>query len=260
MYLIILTLSKRIMSKRKYGRLFNIIAISLSVGILIGYAGNNKDVLGLLDDYFKPQVTRGVNPVLIGSGEVATCFTPPSGCGTVIANLISRAEKSIYVQAYGFTSGEIAKALINASNRGVKVRVLLDKSNIGAKYSKMRDLRKAGIEVLIDEISGIAHNKTIIIDASLMSLVLGLNPSPFRRQEASVDQVERKFCVSKLRTLQLTADGCSVITGSFNFTTSADIRNTENVIMIRDKQVAQRYLQNWFARYEISHARITKKQ
>ena len=206
------------MSKRKYGRLFNIIAISLSVGVFIGYAGNNKDVLGLLNDYFKPQVTTEINPVLIGSGEVATCFTPPSGCGTVIANLISKAQESIYVQAYGFTSGEITKALINASNRGVKVRVLLDKSNIGAKYSKMRDLRKAGIEVLIDEISGIAHNKTIIIDASL------------------------------------------IITGSFNFTTSADIRNTENVIMIRDKQVAQRYLQNWFARYEISHARITKKQ
>ena len=206
------------MSKRKYGRLFNIIAISLSIGIFIGYAGNNKDVLGLLDDYFKPQVTREVNPVLIGSGKVATCFTPPSGCGTVIANLISKAEESIYVQAYGFTSGEIAKALINASNRGVKVRVLLDKSNIGAKHSKMRDLRKAGIEVLIDEISGIAHNKTIIIDASL------------------------------------------IITGSFNFTTSADIRNTENVIMIRDKQVAQKYLQNWFARYEISHTRITKNK
>ena len=206
------------MSKRKYGRLFNIIAISLSVGVFIGYVGNNKDVLGLLDDYFKPQVTREVNPVLIGSGKVATCFTPPSGCGTVIANLISKAEESIYVQAYGFTSGEIAKALINASNRGVKVRVLLDKSNIGAKYSKMRDLRKAGIEVLIDEISGIAHNKTIIIDASL------------------------------------------IITGSFNFTTSADIRNTENVIMIRDKQVAQKYLQNWFARYKISHARITKNK
>jgi phospholipase D len=206
------------MSKRKYGRLFNIIAISLLIGIFIGYVGNNKDVLGFLDDYFKPQVTREVNPVLIGSDEVTTCFTPPSGCGTVIASLISKAEESIYVQAYGFTSGEIAKALINASNRGVKVRVLLDKSNIGAKHSKMRDLRKAGIEVLIDEVSGIAHNKIIIIDASL------------------------------------------VITGSFNFTTSADIRNTENVIIIKDKQVAQQYLQNWFARYEISHARITKNK
>jgi phospholipase D len=206
------------MSKKKYGRLFNIIAISLLIGIFIGYVGNNRVVLGFLDDYFKPEASKEINPVLIGSGEVATCFTPPSGCGAVIVNLISKAEESIYVQAYGFTSGEIAKALINASNRGVKVRVLLDKSNIGAKYSKMRDLRKAGIEVLIDEVSGIAHNKIIIIDASL------------------------------------------VITGSFNFTTSADIRNTENVIIIKDKQVAQRYLQNWFARYEISHARITKNK
>ena len=49
-----------------------------------------------------------------------------------------------------------------------------------------------------------------IFVSGLMSLVLGWNPSPFRRQEALVDQVERKFCVSKLRTLQLTADGCSV--------------------------------------------------
>ncbi|MCE2731516.1 MAG: phospholipase D family protein [Rickettsiaceae bacterium] len=193
------------MSKRRYHTLFKVIAISLLVGIFIGYAGNNRDVLGFLDNYLKPQVTREVNPVLISDSEVATCFTPPSGCGAVIANQISKAQESIYVQAYGFTSGEITKALINANNRGVKVRVLLDKSNIGAKYSKMRDLRKAGF----------AHNKIII-------------------------------------------DGSAVITGSFNFTTSADIRNTENVIIVQNKPLAQKYLQNWHARYEMSHARITK--
>lgn len=204
------------MSKRRYHTLFKVIAISLLVGIFIGYAGNNRDVLGFLDNYLKPQVTREVNPVLISDSEVATCFTPPSGYGAVIANQISKAQESIYVQAYGFTSGEITKELINANNRGVKVRVLLDKSNIGAKYSKMRDLRKAGIEVLIDEVSGIAHNKIIIID------------------------------------------GSAVITGSFNFTTSADIRNTENVIIVQNKPLAQKYLQNWHARYEMSHARITK--
>jgi len=204
------------MSKRKYRNLFNVIAISLLVGMFIGYAGNNRDVLGFLDNYFKPQAIREVTPVLIGNSEIGTCFTPPSGCGTVIASRISKAQESIHVQAYGFTSGEIAKALINANNRGVKVRVLLDKSNIGAKYSKMRDLRKAGIEVLIDEVSGIAHNKIIIID------------------------------------------GSAVITGSFNFTTSADIRNTENVIIVQNKPLAQKYLQNWHARYEMSHARITK--
>jgi len=204
------------MSKRKYQNLFNTIAISLLIGILIGYAGNNKKVLSFLDDDFKPQSIREVEPVLIDGDLISTCFTPPSGCGTVIASRISKAQESIHVQAYGFTSGEIAKALINANNRGVKVRVLLDKSNIGAKYSKMRDLRKAGIEVLIDEVSGIAHNKIIIID------------------------------------------GSAVITGSFNFTTSADIRNTENVIIVQNKPLAQKYLQNWHARYEMSHARITK--
>ena len=204
------------MSKRKYQNLFNAVAISLLIGILIGYAGNNKKVLSFLDDDFKPQSIREIEPVLIDGDLISTCFTPPSGCGTVIASRISKAQESIHVQAYGFTSGEIAKALINANNRGVKVKVLLDKSNIGAKYSKMRDLRKAGIEVLIDEVSGIAHNKIIIID------------------------------------------GSAVITGSFNFTTSADIRNTENVIIVQNKPLAQKYLQNWHARYEMSHARITK--
>lgn len=201
------------MSKRKFRNLFNVIAISLLVGMFIG---NNRNVLGFLDNYFKPQAIREVTPVLIGNSEIGTCFTPPSGCGAVIANQISKAQESIHVQAYGFTSGEIAKALINAHHRGVKVKVLLDKSNIGAKYSKMRDLRKADIEVLIDEVSGIAHNKIIIID------------------------------------------GSAVITGSFNFTTSADIRNTENVIIVQNKPLAQKYLQNWHARYEMSHARITK--
>jgi hypothetical protein len=52
------------MSKRRYHTLFKVIAISLLVGIFIGYAGNNRDVLGFLDNYLKPQVTREVNPVV----------------------------------------------------------------------------------------------------------------------------------------------------------------------------------------------------
>jgi len=205
------------MSKRKYQNLFNTVAISLLIGILIGYAGNNKKVLSFLDDYFKPQSIREVEPVLIESDLISTCFTPPSGCTSVIASRISKAQESIYVQAYGFTSGEIAKALINAHNRGVKVKVLLDKSNIGAKHSKMRDLREAGIEVDIDGISGIAHNKIIIID---------------RRE---------------------------VVTGSFNFTTSADIRNTENVIIVNNSEIAKKYMQNWFSRKERSETTKLKR-
>jgi len=92
------------------------------------------------------------------------CFTPPSGCGSLIAIEISKAVESIYVQAYGFTSSQIAEELVKAHDIGVKVRVLLDKSNLSSRYSKMREIEEAGIDVGIDRVSGIAHNKVMIID------------------------------------------------------------------------------------------------
>jgi len=96
--------------------------------------------------------------------QIELCFTPPSGCGTLIAQEIARAKESIYVQAYSLTSGIIVNQLIQAKNRGVKVQVLLDKSNVSDKWSKMMDLVNANVSVRIDKVSGIAHNKVIIID------------------------------------------------------------------------------------------------
>jgi phospholipase D len=142
------------MSKRKYRNLFKIVAVSFLFGVAVGYTGNNEDILKFFDNKGTLSVKRELDPILIGADEVSTCFTPPAGCGSFIATQISKAQDSIYVQAYGFTSGEIVKALIKAHNRGVKVRVLLDKSNIGAKHSKMRDLREAGIEVDISHLQG----------------------------------------------------------------------------------------------------------
>jgi phosphatidylserine/phosphatidylglycerophosphate/cardiolipin synthase-like enzyme len=40
-------------------------------------------------------------------------------------------------------------------------------------------------------------------------------------------------------------DGETVITGSFNFTKSAEIRNAENLVIIHDPVLAAQYLQNW---------------
>ena len=37
----------------------------------------------------------------------------------------------------------------------------------------------------------------------------------------------------------------TVITGSFNFTRAAEERNAENLLVIRDKGLAERYLENW---------------
>ena len=40
-------------------------------------------------------------------------------------------------------------------------------------------------------------------------------------------------------------DGLVLITGSFNFTPSAEKRNAENLLIIRDKELAGKYIANW---------------
>ena len=37
----------------------------------------------------------------------------------------------------------------------------------------------------------------------------------------------------------------TVITGSFNFTKAAEDRNAENLLVIRDKDLAAKYIENW---------------
>ena len=190
---------------KQYKRFFNIIAVSLIIGFIAGISVNYDNIKSLIANN-EINEASSYDPALIGSSEISLCFTPPTGCAKVISNLISKAKESVYVQAYGITSNEIVDKLVAAHVRGVKVRVLLDKSNLSDKYSKMQQMIDSGIDVSIDKVSGIAHNKVIILDES------------------------------------------KVITGSFNFTKSADTRNVENVIIVNDKEVASKYLQNWLSR------------
>src|SRR5204863_3198495 len=58
----------------------------------------------------------------------------------------------------------IAKALVEAARRGVKVEVILDKSQRSERYSSADFLARAGIPVRIDAIHAIAHNKVMVLD------------------------------------------------------------------------------------------------
>jgi phosphatidylserine/phosphatidylglycerophosphate/cardiolipin synthase-like enzyme len=91
-------------------------------------------------------------------------FSPHGGCTQAIIDNLNWAEKYIRVQAYSFTSKPIAEALIAAHKRGVDVKVLLDKSQLRGKGSKLDLLVQAGVPVMIDKKHAIAHNKVMIID------------------------------------------------------------------------------------------------
>lgn len=93
------------------------------------------------------------------------CFTPGNDCTTTIVNEIKKAKKSIYLQAYSFTSKPITKAITDAKRKGVDVQVILDKSQIkNNKYSSAKYLINQNVPVWIDYKPSIAHNKVIIID------------------------------------------------------------------------------------------------
>jgi phosphatidylserine/phosphatidylglycerophosphate/cardiolipin synthase-like enzyme len=47
-------------------------------------------------------------------------------------------------------------------------------------------------------------------------------------------------------------DGATVLTGSFNFTTAAEDKNAENLLVVRDKKIAKKYRANWNTHFKHS--------
>jgi phosphatidylserine/phosphatidylglycerophosphate/cardiolipin synthase-like enzyme len=130
-------------------------------------------------------------------------FSPNGGCTHAIIETISKSKSEILVQAYIFTSEPIAKALLGAHKRGVKVFVILDKGQKKDGYSPATFFANQGIPAYIDSTHARAHDKVMIID-----------------QE-------------------------TVITGSFNFSKSAETQNSENVLIIKSSELASLYRENW---------------
>jgi len=130
-------------------------------------------------------------------------FSPSGGATVAVVKEIGKAKSEILVQAYSFTSKEIAKALVDAHKRGVHTEIVLDKSNRSQKYSAADFTFNMGIPTFIDAQHAIAHNKIIIIDKE------------------------------------------TVITGSFNFTKAAEEKNAENLVILKNKELAKVYIDNW---------------
>jgi len=143
------------------------------------------------------------DPIQISPNHVEVFFSPKGGCTEAIEKALGQARGTVLIQAYSFTSAPIAKAVVDAHKRGVKVQVILDKSQRTEKYSSADFFAHAGIKVQIDDKHKIAHNKVTVIDSN------------------------------------------TVITGSFNFTKSAEEGNAENLLVIRSKDLAAKYIDNW---------------
>ena len=134
------------------------------IGFSAGYTTNHfVDPVRL-----QPQQESYQPSVSLKEGAISVCFTPNKKCQMQIIREVNKAKDSIFVQAYSFTDRDIAQALIGAAQRGVQVQVLLDKSNRNDKHSAKDVVIQNNLPLRFDSPSGIAHNKVMIIDRSIV--------------------------------------------------------------------------------------------
>lgn len=163
----------------------------------------------------------GASDTLAARGSIELAFSPAGDPEAALLRVIDRARATLHVQAYVFTSRPIAKALVAAHRRGVRVEVLADADmNRRGKGNAIPQLIEAGIPVALETRYAAAHNKVLIANAE--------------------------------------GRGCAVATGSYNFTWSANHRNAENLLILRDNcPLAKAYLDNW-QRHRADAAPVTR--
>ncbi len=81
-----------------------------------------------------------------------------------VIKIINTSNKFIYVPIFFLTDKNISQALINAKERGVDVKIILDAAAAMSKYSKHKILRIAGIPLKIENWPGKMHMKCLITE------------------------------------------------------------------------------------------------
>jgi phosphatidylserine/phosphatidylglycerophosphate/cardiolipin synthase-like enzyme len=132
-------------------------------------------------------------------------FSPNGGIRQRLVRAIQESRKSIDLAIYNLTAVELAEALNAAHARGVRVRVLVDREKLEAGGP--------GIRVL--QVNGVAVRSLGVPEQSLM---------------------HHKFAVFDERL---------VVTGSYNWTNSAERANYENLIVLDDPGLVARFQQEF---------------
>ena len=96
--------------------------------------------------------------------SVRVCFSPDGECMNLILKEIAQAEKEILIMAYAFGSLPMAKTLVGAHQKGVKVELLLDKSERQEGYTPAALLSGSGIPVWFNGVHAVMNSRVVIID------------------------------------------------------------------------------------------------
>ncbi len=96
---------------------------------------------------------------------ISIYFSPKSNTyENGIKELIKNAEQYIYIPIFYLTHKELSKDLLNAKERGVEVKIILDATAARNKYSMHKSLREEGLSIKVENFGGKMHAKSIVVD------------------------------------------------------------------------------------------------
>ncbi len=105
------------------------------------------------------------NTVLADGTALELYFTPQDDpIESAVRPLLQKASRSIDIAVFFLTHKFITKDLIEAHERGVKVRIILDANGARNGYTKHEILRLAGIPVKVENWGSKMHMKTAVVD------------------------------------------------------------------------------------------------
>lgn len=138
------------------------------------------------------------------SSQIAEAvFARTHSIADVIENLLASAQVSIDAALHRFNSQRLARALLDAHRRDVRIRLLTDRSKFGDSAATQKLLSNCGFPVRV------THGR-----------------------DGESSKMHHKFAV---------LDGRLVITGSYNWTFASEEQNHENVVLLRDAKLVETY-------------------
>jgi phosphatidylserine/phosphatidylglycerophosphate/cardiolipin synthase-like enzyme len=166
------------------------------------------------DDHFGSDDGNATpNPrVTINEIPLDVYFSPDDNIANNLLDLLYNANESIYFLAYSFTSDPLAEAIRARSEAGITVKGVMDNSQIQSN--------------------------------------IGTEFDPFR--QAGLDIRRDGNDGGLLHHKIIIIDEQIVITGSYNFTNSAETRNDENLLVIYDPFIAAQYMAEFQREFAIA--------
>ena len=137
----------------------------------------------------------------LDAAETEAFFSPEESIKEIILREVGTASSTIDLAIFEITSSDLGRALLNAKQRGVKVRIVTDSNHAKSKSSQVTYLIRAGIpvKVLGGGKKGVMNHRFVILD------------------------------------------GTRVMTGSYAWSETAEKWNYENVLFLKEGEAVAAY-------------------